>query len=386
MPRAPRFKYRAAGLEAAIIPLYVGIVGLCVGSFCNVVIGRLPDDGDDPKLADAWFSFARLKRLAWPPSRCPHCGHQIRWYENVPVLSWLGLRGKCSSCKKPISPRYLLIELLMGALYLAAYARFGLSWELASALVFFTFLVPLIFIDAELWILPFELTLPGIALGIAMSPLLGPGALERSVLGAALGFIAFRVMEFAGWFATSRKEKDEKGVERRVGLEALGMGDKYLLAMIGAQVGWRPLLLVILFSSVQGAVVGLVRMKLTGRAGPEDEKNDEKKEEKKGADEEEEDDEPPRYPFTPSFLAPGLPLWKRLALVPVTLLIQDIPDSPPADESTGDVPDWEPQSNNLPFGPWIGLAGVEVMLLSTWMLERSVDTQYELVTNLLLGG
>lgn len=406
-----------------MLTLWIAAVGLCFGSFINVVIARLPlpDDVDEPDPGDSWWegwkatfriSGRAFKRLAWPPSRCPKCNHQIRWFENIPVVSWLALRGKCSNCKTPISPRYILVELLTGALFVAAFSRFGWTQELLSPLVFIVFLVPLVFIDAEHWILPFELTLPGIALGIGLAIPQGPDAVRTSLIGAVAGFLAFRVMEVGGFLATSTLVKDENGVERRMGREALGAGDKYLLAMIGAQVGWRALLAVILFSSLQGAVVGLIRMRMTGRAGPKDAKTETapkteakpeeaKSEEPKtdapkdpkppgatahGGEPSDDEEEVEVFPFTPSFLAPGLPFWKRLVLVPVTIFFQDIPDSPPPDESTGEIPDWKPGANNIPFGPWLGLAGLQVLLFSPWLVAQLAHTPWQLVANLVLGG
>ena len=128
-------------------------------------------------------------------------------------------------------------------------------------------------------------------------------------------------------------------------------------------------------------MVGLVRMKLTGRAGP----TTEAQQEPEGEGEEDEP-APAREPFTPDFLKPGLPFWKRLLLVPYTIFLQDIPDSPPADETTGEVPDWEPQANNIPFGPWIGLAGIEVMLLGPWALEALAHSPWRMAAELIFGG
>lgn len=386
----------------AVITIWLALMGLSIGSFTNVVIARLPmdDEVDEPDPGDSWwegwkqtfrFSFRSLKRLSWPPSRCPKCGHQIRWYENVPVLSWLALRGKCSSCKNPISPRYILVELLVGALFVAVTTRYGWDWQLVSALTFITLLVPLIFIDAEHWILPFELTLPGIFAGVALGFVAGDGS--SALWGAGLGFLAFRVMEIFGWFGTSTRITLADGTKRRVGKEALGAGDKYLLAMIGAQLGPKSLLGVILLSSLQGAVVGLTRMKLTGAAGPQGEDEPEEP----AAPTEGDASAPPvdplkevaelgLYPFTPSFLAPGLPWWKRVVLVPVTLFFQDIPDSPPPDETTGEVPDWEPQANNLPFGPWLGLAAIEVMLLGPWLVSHSAHTAFSTMVSIVFGS
>ena len=336
----------------ALITIWIAAIGLSIGSFLNVVIARLPND----------------ESVVRPRSKCPKCGHQLPWYENIPVISWLALRGKCSGCKAPISPRYILVELLTGTLFVAASARFGFDWPLVSALTFFTFVIPLIFIDAEYWILPFELTLPALAAGLLLAIPQGKEAFITALIGAIAAFLTFRIMEFAGWAVTGR--------------EALGAGDKYLLAVIGAQVGWRSLLGVILFSSLQGSVVGIIRMRMTGRAGPEPEPQVKPE----GTAEAVADEEPPqREPFTPEFLKPGLPFWKRLVFIPYTIFLQDIPDSPPPDETTGEIPDWEPQANNIPFGPWIGLAGIEVMLLGPWIVERLAHTPWQLMSEIVFG-
>ena len=148
--------------------------------------------------------------------------------------------------------------------------------------------------------------------------------------------------------------------------------------------GWRSLLGVILFSSLQGSVVGLARMKLTGRAGPKT-ADPEPEVKPEGEAKEEEEEAPRREPFTPEFLKPGLPFWKRLVLIPYTIFLQDIPDSPPPDETTGEIPDWEPQANNIPFGPWIGLAGIEVMLLGPWIVDHLAHTPWRLVSEIVFG-
>jgi len=352
-PFAP-FKYPLRVLEA-LITIWIAVLGLCIGSFLNVVIARLPHD----------------ESVVRPRSKCPKCGHQLPWYENIPIFSWLLLRGKCSSCKAPISPRYILVELITGTLFVAATGRFGFDWPLVSALTFFTFLIPLIFIDAEHWLLPFELTLPAIAAGLLLAIPQGEAALAAALIGAAVAFLAFRVIEFFGWLVTGR--------------EAMGAGDKYLMAMIGAQVGWRALLAVILFSSLQGSVVGLWRLKITGRAGPPVQEDPNQPTEGDASTTPEEEEEPQREPFTPEFLKPGLPFWKRLLLVPYTIFLQDIPDSPPADETTGEIPDWVPQANNMPFGPWIGLAGVEVMLMGPRIADWLAGTPFRLTGELVFG-
>lgn len=319
-------------------------MGLSIGSFLNVVIARVPHD----------------ESIVRPRSKCPKCGKSLAWYDNIPVVSWLVLRGKCRNCKAPISPRYILVELLTGMLFMACLARFDWTWQLVPALTLVVVLVPLVFIDAEHWVLPFELTLPGIALALLLRAPEGLPAVKTAALGIVAGFVLFRVMEFAGWAVTGR--------------EALGAGDKYLVAMVLGFLGWRAILGVVLLASLQAAVVGIVRMRLTGKAH----------EDAADAEEEDDDDEPPpRQKWTPAFLAPGLPAWKRLVLVPYALLFQDVPD-PELDEETGEDT-WEPQANNLPFGPWIGLAALEVMLLGPWLAAKLVGTAFELHGQLLFG-
>lgn len=320
-------------------------MGLSIGSFLNVVIARVPHD----------------ESIVRPRSKCPKCGKPLAWYDNIPVVSWLVLRGRCRNCKAPISPRYILVELLTGTLFMACLARFDWTWQLVPALTLVVVLVPLVFIDAEHWVLPFELTLPGIALAVLLRAPEGLAAVKTAALGVVAGFLLFRVMEFAGWAVTGR--------------EALGAGDKYLVAMVLGFLGWRAILGVVLLASLQAAVVGVVRMRLTGKAH----------EDAADADEEAEDDDepPPRQKWTPAFLAPGLPAWKRVVLVPYALLFQDVPD-PELDEETGEDT-WEPQANNLPFGPWIGLAALEVMLLGPWLAAKLVGTAFELHGQLLFG-
>ncbi|MBL9039232.1 MAG: prepilin peptidase [Archangium sp.] len=352
-------------------------MGLSLGSFLNVVIYRLPRD----------------QSLVTPRSRCPSCGHQLAWFENVPVLAWLALGGKCRTCRAPISPRYIAIELLVGLLFLACLARFGWTWELVGALTFVVFLVPLTFIDAEWWVLPFELTLPGIALGVALSIPRGGDAVVSSVLGALVCFLFFRALEWLGWLLLHK--------------EALGAGDKFLLAMAGAFLGLGPIFGVVFVASVQGAVYGGLNLKLRGRAGPDAKPLETSVAPSSAAVDPPSsdvvaasvtsqepvapdassgpapspgdaapgltpsdvapassapapDDEPT---FTPAFLAPGLSPWRRAVLLPWTLFLQTIPDEPPPDPATGEFPEWVPDQTAVPFGPWIALAALEVMLL-----------------------
>ncbi|MCA2979949.1 MAG: prepilin peptidase, partial [Myxococcaceae bacterium] len=227
---------------------FLFVLGLLFGSFLNVVIHRLPLA--ESETSTWWVGYGSL--LNPRRSHCPKCGHAIAWYENVPVLSWLALRGRCSGCRAPISPRYALVELLTGLLFVACSVRFGWTPALLSACALVVVVVPLVFIDAEHWILPFELTLPGIALGVALAVPLGLDAVGASALGAVAAFVGFRAMEFFGFFLFRK--------------EALGAGDKFLLAVLGAFLGWRPLFGVVFLSSLQGALFGLVSLGLRGRA------------------------------------------------------------------------------------------------------------------------
>jgi leader peptidase (prepilin peptidase) / N-methyltransferase len=332
----------------AYLTVMVATLGLVVGSFLNVVIARVPLN----------LSVVR------PRSRCPKCGHQLAWYENVPVVSWVMLRGKCKGCKAPISPRYVFVELMTGALYLACLNRFGFSWPLVSALVFVTLIVPLVFIDAEHWILPLEIMGPGTLAGVLLA---WPSSTWQSALmGAMAGYLVFRALEWFGWVALRK--------------EALGAGDKFLVAMIGAFVGWRPLLGLVVLASLQAAIWGIGAMALTGRAGPAGPKQGEKE----TPDEEAEE---PQRSFNPSFLAPGLPWWKRLLLLPVTLLWQEIPDPLlGSDEAGNEVDLWQPGATNLPFGPWLGLAGLQVLLWGPWLAGAFADSAWGPMLEVMFGG
>jgi len=232
--------------EAAIFAL-----GLCFGSFLNVCIYRLP----------------REKSVVTPRSACPHCGNLIPLYHNVPVLSWLILRGKCRSCKQPISPRYLLVELLTGVLFLACYLHFGPTLAMVKCAVLGFLLFGLIFTDAETKLLPDAMTLPGLAIGIGLSLLVPvndlasrimPGlvsptmrgeiswrlwSLSDSLLGAAVG--ASFLYGAAAIYLRAR------------GVEGMGFGDVKLMAMIGAFLGTKLTVLTIFAASLAGSLFGL---------------------------------------------------------------------------------------------------------------------------------
>lgn len=203
------------------------IFGLMVGSFLNVCISRLP----------------KGESVVFPGSHCPSCGAAIRWHDNVPVISYMALNGRCRSCRAPISFRYPAIELATATAFAIQAAAFGADpLLLASRLVFTGLLVALFGTDLETQRLPNVLTLPGIAAGLLFSVWLPPGPLA-SLFGAVLG---------AGILLGIR------WLWRRVsGVEAMGLGDAKMLAMIGAFLGWQQVWLVLLLASLSGALIGI---------------------------------------------------------------------------------------------------------------------------------
>ena len=216
-----------------VLELYALLVGLVVGSFLNVVIVRLPAGGS----------------LIRPGSRCPGCGDPIRWYDNVPLLSYVVLRGRCRACRTTISPRYPATELLTGLLFVACVARFGFSGEAAAAALFCSLMVTLAAIDLEHFILPDVITLPGILVGIALQPWL-PGSIVESIVGALMG-AGLLILVINTWFWL----RDEEG---------MGLGDVNMLALIGAFLGWQGMFGAFFFAALAGAAGGIALV-ITGR-------------------------------------------------------------------------------------------------------------------------
>jgi leader peptidase (prepilin peptidase)/N-methyltransferase len=231
-----------ADVPRLAVALWAALVGGAVGSFLNVVIARVPAG----------------ESVVSPGSRCPRCRRPIAWYDNVPVVSWLVLRGRCRGCRAAISVRYPLVELLGALAGLAAWWRHGLSAAAAAELLLVATLLALAFIDLDTWLLPHALTWPLIPLGVAAAALgVGPaGGWRAAALGAGIGFGLFATLSLV---AAKILKKD-----------ALGFGDVWLLAGIGAWLGVAALLPVILLASIQGAVVG-VALLAVGRAekGPD---------------------------------------------------------------------------------------------------------------------
>ncbi|MDX1382176.1 MAG: prepilin peptidase [Thermoanaerobaculia bacterium] len=210
-----------------ILPTYVTAFGLVVGSYLNVVIHRLP----------------RGFSTVLPVSRCPTCQSRIRARDNVPVLSWLLLRGRCRDCAAPISWRYPLVEATTGLLFLASYLRFGASWEAAVAALFASAMVTLAMIDAEHFILPDRITLPGIAIGLLLQTVVDWTSLRSALLGAAAGAGVILAMNGLWWLV------------RRV--QGFGLGDVKMLAMIGAFLGFPGMVLTLFLGTLVGSLTGL---------------------------------------------------------------------------------------------------------------------------------
>lgn len=245
------------GADPQLFAMLCGVLGLLVGSFLNVVIHRLPKimerdwgvqcaalRGEDAPPAAAY-------NLMVPRSACPSCGHLIGALENIPVLSYVWLRGKCAGCSAHISLRYPLVELLTGLLSAFAAWHFGFGWAAAGALLLVWALVALTFIDFDTQLLPDDITLPLLWLGLLFN--LGSVfvPLDQAVVGAMMGYMVLWSIYWLFKLVT--------------GKEGMGYGDFKLLAAIGAWLGWKMLPLVILLSSFIGALVGIVLIVLAQR-------------------------------------------------------------------------------------------------------------------------
>ena len=231
-------------------PFVLALLGLLIGSFLNVVIHRLPmmmERGwrtESAELLGVKIEQAAAITLSSPCSRCPACGHAIRWYENIPLVSYFVLRGKCSACKAPISLRYPAIELLAALLFAACGLHFGAQPTTLLWCGLVATLVALAFIDLDTTFLPDDLTLPLMWAGI-VSAALGwiPVTLGASVGGAVAGYLSL-------WFVFHAYRLVR-------GKEGMGAGDFKLLGALGAWMGWQAIPSIILLSSAVGALVGI---------------------------------------------------------------------------------------------------------------------------------
>ncbi|OIQ91900.1 type 4 prepilin-like protein leader peptide-processing enzyme [mine drainage metagenome] len=233
------------------------LFGLAIGSFLNVVIHRLPQilerewRAQCAELAGEPGPVQEPLSLSRPRSRCPKCGHPISAWENIPLLSYLVLRGRCRACRARISPRYPAIEALTALLSAYAGWHFGFTVTAAGALLFVWAMIALTFIDLDTQLLPDDITLPLLWLGLLVNIGGGFTDLESAVIGAICGYLALWTVYWGFKLAT--------------GKEGMGYGDFKLLAAIGAWFGWQLLPLTILLSSLVGATVGIALIVLARR-------------------------------------------------------------------------------------------------------------------------
>ncbi len=212
------------------ILLMIFFMGACIGSFLNVCIWRLP----------------RAESIVSPGSKCPHCNTPIRFYDNIPILSYILLTGKCRGCKAPISIRYPLVEGLTGLLAAAAAYRFGITLDFLIYFVFISILVTVTFIDIDLMIIPDVISLPGILVGLAASLVLRSVTFKDALIGV---FVGGGSLFLVAW-----------GYHRITGKEGMGGGDIKLLAMIGAFIGWQGVFFTIFVASATGSLTGAILM------------------------------------------------------------------------------------------------------------------------------
>ena len=278
--------------------LWVFAAGAVIGSFLNVVIARVPKE----------------ESIVSPGSRCPRCKAEIRWYDNVPLISWLLLRARCRHCGAPISARYPMVELLTGVIAVAVVRVQGPTLASLGYVLFAAALIALAFIDLDTWLLPHQITWPLLAAGL-LSPLWNRElTFLESALGAAAGFLLFAAIAVVG----------EKVLKR----ETMGWGDVWLLAGIGAWLGLHALLPVVMLSAVQGALIGGILIAV-GR-------------------------DPARRTEADSPSAP--------AAAPDPVVPPAAPAEPALGHSATDD-DWVPPKHAVPYGPFLALAALEQLLV-----------------------
>jgi leader peptidase (prepilin peptidase)/N-methyltransferase len=244
--------------QEGLFVFVAAILGLMVGSFLNVVVHRVPKmlerewreqcawlQGKEPEKVDRY-------NLLLPSSTCPQCGHAIRWYENIPVVSWLALSGRCSQCKATIAWRYPLVESFTGLVFAFAAWKWGAGAEVVWVWGLLALLIALTFIDFDTQLLPDSLTLPLIWAGL-LANLSGRFVpLDEAVLGAMVGYCSLWLVYHLFKFLT--------------GKEGMGFGDFKLLAALGAWLGWKMLLPIVLLASLSGALVGISLILFRGQA------------------------------------------------------------------------------------------------------------------------
>ena len=213
-------------LPATVVLVAIGVLGACIGSFLNVCIYRLP----------------RGESLVWPGSRCTSCGRSLSWFDNLPILSWVVLGGRCRTCRAPVSAMYPIVEATTALAFIGGYLLYGITPLGVVRVLFACALIVLFVTDLQHKILPNMITLPGIVIGFVCSFFLPPGWFD-SLIGIVVGGgVLFAIAE---------------GYYRIRGEEGLGMGDVKLLAMIGAFLGWKLVLLTLMLASFSGSILGV---------------------------------------------------------------------------------------------------------------------------------
>ncbi len=226
-----------------VLYIIIFVFGAVIGSFLNVCIYRLP----------------RNLSIVSPSSRCPSCQSPIRPYDNIPILSYIILGGRCRNCKAPISVRYPFVELLNALLYATVPLRFGFGWHIPVLFAFVSALIVITFIDLDFQIIPDVITLPGVLIGLIMATIIIPDPFSRnhqvgflnSLIGVISGGGLFFIIALLG--------------EKAFGQEAMGGGDIKLMAMIGGFLGWKSILLTTFAASLIGSIAGIIIMVIKGR-------------------------------------------------------------------------------------------------------------------------
>ncbi len=227
-----------------VAAVVAGLFGSLFGSFLNVCVYRLPRD----------------ESVIRPRSRCPKCGTMVVWYDNIPVVSWLALRGRCRRCANPISVQYPLVELAVALAWAGSFWLVGVSAAALSAAVFITLLIGILLTDAQHFIIPDELSLGGLAIGLVLSAFSGLG-MARALAGAAMGFGMLWIVKAAGDLALRRGWIGADEIRETLGegeeITSMGGGDLKMMAMIGSFLGWRGVLLTVFLGALVGTVVYL---------------------------------------------------------------------------------------------------------------------------------
>ena len=219
-----------------LLVAYAGLIGAAIGSFLNVCILRW---GAEPK-----------QSVVRPPSRCPTCGQGLRWHDNIPIVAWLVLRGRCRGCREPISPMYPLIELATALIWAFMAWRSGFGVEALRGAVFATVLLGIAMTDARAYIIPDEFSLGGLVLGLLFALLAGRQAFGTALLGASVGFGLLWIVAVAGEWVFKQ--------------EAMGGGDIKMMAMVGAFLGWPGTLLTVFLGALIGSLI-FVPLSLMGQ-------------------------------------------------------------------------------------------------------------------------